>query len=239
MEQLPLVPQKALKFSDDQIDLIKRQIAKNCSEDELKLFLYQCTRTGLDPLARQIYAVMRTSWDPVSKISKPVMSVQVSIDGFRLIAERSGKYAGQLGPFWCSEDGQWAEVWLTQKPPAAARVAILRSDFKEPLWGVARFDAYAQRTRDGGLNSMWGKMPDLMIAKVAEALALRRAFPQDLSGLYTADEMSQAMPVETQSPEPVAHPEVVQAAQSRVDQWMKKTQKKTDEPKNSMGNIPF
>ena len=162
-------------FSREQIDLIKTTIAKGASDQELALFLAQCERTGLDPFSRQIYWISRGGRG----------STQVSIDGFRVIAERSGEMDGQEVA-WCDETGAWADVWLKTTPPAAARVLVYRKGCSHPFPAIAKFAEY----NAGG--PMWTKMPANQIAKCAEALALRKAFPHQLSGLYTPDEMAQA-----------------------------------------------
>lgn len=191
-------------LNHEQRALLREQYGK-MNDSDFATFVMQIERTRLDPFARQIYAIAR--WN--SQARKETWAVQASIDGFRLIAQRSGEYEGQTGPHWCAEDGNWVDVWLSDKPPVAARVGVYRNGFREPCWGVAKFAAFAGRTKDGGLNMFWARMPDHMIAKVAEALALRKAFPQELSGLYTSEEIppEENGHAEPKPPAPPAAPE--------------------------------
>jgi phage recombination protein Bet len=176
----------AMSWNPEQLDLIKNQIAKGASDAQLAMFSQVCQKTGLDPFSRQIYCIMRGG-NP---------TYQTSIDGFRTIAARSGLYGGSQTE-WCGEDGIWRDVWLSTKPPSAAKTTVYRKGSAHPFTGVARYGAYQQG------NSMWSKMPEVMIGKVSEALALRKAFPAELSGIYSGDEMEQADNIP--SPPPVAY----------------------------------
>lgn len=187
-----ILAQDKLTFTPEQINLIKSQIAPKATDDELKLFLYQAKRTGLDPLTRQIYAIHRNTKDAQGNwVSK--MTIQTSIDGFRVIAERSGDYAGQSEPEFIERDGVLVCCKIAVfrfrghiRYPAAVGVAYMDES-------VQLVDEYVDKRKTGKKvpNNMWVKMPHLMLAKVAEALALRKAYPQDLSGLYTSDEIGE------------------------------------------------
>jgi phage recombination protein Bet len=164
-------------WTDKQLAVLKQIGVQNASQGDLDIFFNYCQRTGLDPFARQIYMINRGGkW-----------GIQASIDGLRIVAQRSGNYGGQTPTQWCGQDGVWTDVWLATTPPVAARVGVYYKDVQNPTWAVAKWDSYAVPQ-----NPIWKKMPDLMLAKCAEALALRKAFPNDLSGIYTSEEMAQA-----------------------------------------------
>jgi phage recombination protein Bet len=180
---------RAQPLSITQLDLIKRTLASQVmTDDELALFAQICSRTRLDPFRHQIWA----TW--IGKDKKRFQPL-VGIEGFRAIAQRSGQYAGQLPVEWCGPDGQWVDVWTSDKAPAAARAAVLRKDWTQPMVAVALFSEYT--TGQG----RWTTARAFQIGKCAEALALRKSFTEDLSGLYTDDELDNVADGE---PPPVA-----------------------------------
>lgn len=165
----------------EKVELIKQTVAKGATDLELDLFLHACKRTGLDPLMKQIYAIKR--WNSAEK--KEVLSFQTGIDGYRLIADRTGKYAGSDEPTYEIGSDGFPDV-------ASVTVTKLVDGVPCKFAAAARWNEYVQTTKEGQPTSMWKKMPFLMLGKCAEALALRKAFPAELSGVYTHEEMMQA-----------------------------------------------
>jgi phage recombination protein Bet len=168
------------------IDLIKSQImgvdAKGNSrpDEDMLLFMYVAKRTGLDPLTKQIYAIYR--WD--SRQGKEKMTIQASIDGMRLVAQRTKGYAGQ-------DDVVYDDESKTYPGKATVAVYKLMGGQRVPFTASARWGEYVQKDSKGMPMIMWAKMPYLMLGKCAEALALRKAFPNELSGIYAPEEMAQ------------------------------------------------
>lgn len=157
------------EFTKEQIALIARTIAIGATQDELALFIGICKRTGLDPLQKQVYFI---------KSAGRVM-VQISVDGFRVIAQRSGDYAGQDEPVFAEDEkGEITKCKVT--------VYRWHGETRYPAGvGVAYWDEYSKPSQT------WKQMPHTMISKVAECIALRKAFPNDLGGLYEPAEIAQ------------------------------------------------
>lgn len=189
------------------IDLVKNQVmgydkqGNSRPDEDLLLFLYTCQRTGLDPLTKQIYPVYR--WD--NRIGRERMAIQTGIDGMRLVAQRSGQYAGQDDVVYTPDDE-------SAPHPIKASVTVYKqiSGTRVSFGASARWQEYVQTNKDGKPSGMWVKMPYLMLGKCAEALALRKAFPNELSGLYTDEEMVQASNplVDLPTPAKLKKPEV-------------------------------
>lgn len=200
-DALALVPSSVdptAYFSRAQIDLIKRQIARGVTDDELQLFLYQCARTGLDPLSRQIYALERREKVGNEWVSR--MSIQTGIDGFRLIAERTGRYA----------PGPEATFDYDAKGNLRKATAFVKKLTADGTWhevsASAFWPEYVATNKEGRPTRIWAEKPHVMLSKCAESLALRKAFPAEMSGLYTAEEMDKANAptVDYQPPAPEA-----------------------------------
>nr|MDP9168274.1 recombinase RecT [Actinomycetota bacterium] len=146
-------------WDDKQLAALAQIGVRNAPNGDLAVFLHQAQKTGLDPFSRQIYMIERQGkW-----------TMQSSIDGLRIVAQRTGEYAGQVGPFWCGPDGIWVDAWLQDGAPAAAKVGVLRAGFAEPLFAVARYDSYCATTREGRPTATWARMPDVMLAKCFDA----------------------------------------------------------------------
>jgi len=183
-------------WTDQQLAALRQLGVGNASPGDLAVFFHQAQKSGLDPFKREIYMITRSG--------KP--TIQTGIDGFYKIADRvTTRTRGTWGiteTYWCGPDGQWVDVWLQKDAPAAAKVIVERNG--------SRFTTVALTSEYTASGPMWKKMPARMIAKCAEALAIRKAFPEDLSGLYTSDEMAQA-----DNPAPRQAPQAPQPQPSR------------------------
>ena len=166
-------------FDRSKIDLIKETVCKGASDNELELFLHACTRTGLDPLMRQIFSVTRGK----------TRTIQTGIDGYRLIADRTGKYAPGGSPVFTYKEN-------TKKLCIESCEVSVKKLTRDGTWhtvtATARWGEYVQ-ILNGEPTTFWANKGHIMLAKCAEALALRKAFPAELSGIYTVEEMQQNM----------------------------------------------
>jgi phage recombination protein Bet len=168
MKKNEIVTIEKSPWSLEQIQLIKDVVAKNATDDELKLFLYRCKNLGLDPLKPgQIHFI---------KYGNSPGTIVVGIEGFRSRASTTGKLTGIKRGILRDDKGKCTGAWAE----------VFRSDWKEPAHEEVSLSEYNTG------KSNWARMPETMIKKVAEAAALRMAFPDQLGGVYTNEEMDQA-----------------------------------------------
>ncbi len=184
-----------VNYDQKQLELIKGTYCKGLSEPEFALAVQHSKATGLSLLTKQLYAMVHNAKDP----QKRSLTFVTSIDGYRSIAAKTGQHAG-------TDDAEFA--FNDQKEIIAATVTVYRmvGGQRCPYTATARWSEYYPEN----YAKFWDRMPYTMLAKVAEALALRKAFPMELGGYYTSDEMAQAQ--DDAAPLPVKPAQTVQTA---------------------------
>lgn len=174
-----------VSYDERQREVLKSVLGSDLNDDELDFALINSQRTGLDIFSRQMHV-----WKQQGKLI-----MMTSIDGLRLVARRTGKYSGRSDIQWMGADGIWVDAWIQEGHPLAARCSVRHLDDQEPTTAVALWAEFAQyTTTDNGrvLRNLWKSKPTVMIGKCAEAAALRAAFPAEMSGFYTEDEINTA-----------------------------------------------
>ena len=210
-----------MEFSSEQIRILQETVAKGCDQNELGFFLNVCRMKRLDPFSAQIHVVKR--WDKDTGREK--MAIQIGIDGFRVIAARTNDLAGIEDAVYDSEEGafpKWAKVTVNRYG---------RENEKIPYTATARWSEYVQTKQDGSPTRNWATKPYLMLGKCAEALALRKGFPDELSGMYTDEEMGQAdnhHPGQPDHKPPVSMPQSTKQTQQAKAEPVRQEQPKQD-----------
>lgn len=207
------LPDNVYAFRPAQLQLIRNTIAKDCNTDEFNLFIEMCRRYHLDPIKRQIYAIVTNKKND----DKRQLVVVTGIDGYRSIAARSGRYRGpDVRP-----DFEFDEAAKNPDTNPLGLVSCAVTVYKQDdrgdwhgVVGVAYWDEYAPiedmwgedpqtgKRRPTGkkkLKDMWAKMGRNQLAKCAEAQALRKGWPEDLGGIYASEEMDRTVANETAS----------------------------------------
>ena len=164
----------------------KQFFPSTLSNEDFEHFIKVCSIYRLDPTLKQIYAIPRSCKNQQTGNWTKVLSIVISIEGARILSRRSGKYEGQTMPEYCGEDGKWTEVWSKTEKPIACRVGIYTKDCpKRPIYGIAY---YSERDKN---NSLYDTYTLRMLAKNAEANALKIALPDDIMHATSGNEFDQ------------------------------------------------
>jgi phage recombination protein Bet len=215
-------------YTGAQLALIKRTVAKDTNPDEFDLFMAVARMKALDPFSKQISAIVFNKDKP----DKRNMSIITTIDGMRAMAARSGRYRpDEDEPAITYDDALRCSTNPLGIVKAVVRIYIAdnaKGGGWKPVSGVAYWDEFApikdewafdeaankrKPTGKQTLDGNWPKMGRIMICKCAEAQALRKAFPEDLSGIYEGSELDRAQAVEVVASEVIsAHQEETRIA---------------------------
>lgn len=160
-------------FDEKRLQMVRDKFANGAPQDEFDLFIEVCRSRNLDPLTRQVYLIPRYD----SREGKKVWSIQTSIDGYRSIADRTGAYAGSDEATFVETGKKIGEPAKVRPDTATVTVWKMVQGVRCPFTATARWDEYFQEK-----SPLWGRMPHTMLAKCAESLALRKAFPVQLGG---------------------------------------------------------
>lgn len=212
----------AITHTPRQIALIQKTVAKDCSTDEFNLFVEVARAKGLDPFLGQIIPMVfnKNARDQ----SKRKMTIIISRDGQRVIAQRCGDYRPASRPPAYETDATLKGP-LNPQGIVSATVYLWKQDPKTSDWfevaGQAYWDEFAPikdewtegddgRRRPTGHQTLdasgnWVRMPRLMIAKCAEMQALRAGWPEEFTGLYDEAEMDRAKVMDLAASEIVEH----------------------------------
>lgn len=209
--------------------LIRRTVAADTNDDEFSMFVMMADALRLDPLRRQIYAFVYNRDKP----DKRRMSIIVAIDGLRAIADRTGAYrpddeeptiefdAAMKGPLnpagivkatvrvFKHSHGEWHRV-----------TASAYWDEYAPISDEWAFDEASHKRKPTGRKTLdtsgnWGKMPRLMLSKVAEALALRKAWPDDFANVYGEEEIERSRVIDA-TPAELAQQGAIEEREAKI-----------------------
>lgn len=153
-----------IDFRDrDMVSTLKATVAQGLNDQEFTLFAEFCKSTRLNPFKREIWAIKAGNR----------LQLMTGINGFFAIANSHPQF-----------DGLECEIETDDKGlPMKAIAKAHRKDRKFPAVGIALL------RESKGASPIWNTQPSVMLTKVAKARALREAFPQEMGGLYTDDEM--------------------------------------------------
>lgn len=173
----------------------------NVTSQEVKMFLRLCQSQRLNPFTRDAYIV---------KYGKQPASVIAGKDAFVKRATRNKRYRGHEagitvlrrvpkdGGMQTAVERREGSMMLAGEELAGGWAKVYLEGYECPIFEEVAIREYSAPDQYG--KNGWSRMPATMIRKVALCHALREAFPEDLGGLYGAEEMEQAR-AEQQAPQ--------------------------------------